>query len=71
MAKNIKKKLTFYIDEKTENMLIDIFISRLKTTQKATKSDIVCEAIKNLAVDLNHLEKSYQEVVDRIEKYIP
>ena len=51
MAKNIKKKLTFYIDEKTENMLIDIFISRLKTTQKATKSDIVCEAIKNLAVD--------------------
>lgn len=40
-----KKKVTFYLDKNSEDLLIDIFVNRLKSSNKSDKSAIICEAI--------------------------
>jgi hypothetical protein len=47
------KKLTFCIDKTTEDILLDIYISRIRSNNKTTKNDIVCEAIRRLYNEKN------------------
>lgn len=43
-----KKKVTFYLDSLSEDLLTDIFINRLKSRNKSDKSSLICEAIQLL-----------------------
>lgn len=43
-----KKKVTFYLDSRSEDLLTDIFINRLKSRSKSDKSTLICEAIELL-----------------------
>lgn len=59
-----KKKVTFYLDKNSEDLLIDIFINRLKSSNKSDKSSIICEAIELLhQKDLDDLYEPLSEEV--------
>lgn len=44
------KKFTYYLPNSIEEMVIDIYIKRMKTPRKSTKSEIICDAIRLLSL---------------------
>lgn len=55
-------EVTFYLDKNSKDFLIDIFVNRLKSSNKSDKSAIICEAIALLhQKDLYNLYESFSE----------